>query len=217
MSSIVSKIGGWFAAQFDEAFGPPIRRIRGSLDPLTAQLRVRYQRLERRERILLQIAGVVFAIFVAYNFIYLPFQDWQQSLQTTLETRQHELGQVQHLVDVYLQRKAEVQTAEKSTVPIGKDFSLFSVIEKSLTQSIGHDKIGSITPAADRKLSDGFTQLSVELKLQNVSLAQVVDALYGVRSINAPVSVSNLHITRRTQDPHTYDVDITCVALAKGL
>lgn len=217
MSSILSKIGGWFAAQFDEAFGPLLRRISGRMAPLTAQLRARYQRLERRERILLQIAGVVFAIFIAYNFVYLPIQDWQQSLQTTLETRQRELGQVHHLVDVYLQRKSEVQSAEKNTVPISKDFSLFSVIENSLTQSVGHDKIGSITPGADRKLSDGFTQYSVELKLQNVSLRQVVDALYGVRSLTAPVAVSNLHITRRTQDPHTYDVDITCVALARSL
>jgi type II secretory pathway component PulM len=217
VSSILSKIGGWFAAQFDEAFGPLLWRISGRIAPLTAQLRARYQRLERRERILLQIAGVVFAIFIAYNFVYLPFQDWQQSLQTTLETRQRELGQVHHLVDVYLQRKSEVQSAEKNTVPISKDFSLFSVIENSLTQSVGHDKIGSITPGADRKLSDGFTQYSVELKLQNVSLRQVVDALYGVRSLTAPVAVSNLHITRRTQDPHTYDVDITCVALARSL
>jgi type II secretory pathway component PulM len=216
MKSILAKIGRWFAAQLDEAFGPLLRRAGGRLAPLTAQVRTRYQRLEPRERTLLQIAGAVFAIFIAYNFIYLPFQDWQQSLQTALETRRGELTQVHHLVDVYLQRKAQLQTAEKSTVPIGKDFSLFSVIETSLTQSIGHDKIGSITPGADRKLSDGFTQYSVAVKLQSVNLAQIVDGLYGVRSLRAPVAVSNLHITRRTQDPHTYDVDMTCIALAKS-
>lgn len=216
MTSLLRKIAGWFAAQFDEAFGPSLRRVGARFAPYSSQLRARYQRLEPRERVLLQIAGVVFAIFVGYNFVYLPIIDWQQSLQTTLETRRHELGQAQHLTSLYLQRKAQLQAAEKNTVPIGNDFSLFSVIEKSLTQSVGHDKIGSITPGADRKLSDGFTQYSVELKLQNVSLGQIVDALYGVRSLSAPVAVSSLHVSRRTQDSHTYDVDMTCIALAKN-
>ncbi len=122
----------------------------------------------------------------------------------------------QHLVDTYVQRRSELQEAEKNTVPTGKDFSLFSVIEKSLSSSVGHDKIASITPGADRKLSDGFTQLSVDLKIQNVNLSQIVDALYGVKMLSAPVAVSSLRITRRTQDPHSYDVEITCVALAKS-
>ena len=67
-----------------------------------------------------------------------------------------------------------------------------------------------------RKLSDGFLQYSVELKLQDVNLAQIVDALYGVKTLTAPVAVSNMRVTRRIQDPHTYDVEMTCIALAKG-
>ena len=45
---------------------------------------------------------------------------------------------------------------------------------------------------------------------------QIVDALYGVKTLTAPVAVSNMHVTRRLQDPHTYDVEMTCIALAKG-
>jgi hypothetical protein len=37
-----------------------------------------------------------------------------------------------------------------------------------------------------------------------------------VKTLTAPVAVSNLRITRRTQDTHSFDVDITCIALAKG-
>ena len=90
------------------------------------------------------------------------------------------------------------------------------MIEGSLTKTVGHDKIASINPDADRKLSDGFIQYSVDLKLQNVSLGQIVDALYGVKTLTAPVAVSNMHVTRRIQDPHTYDVEMTVIALAKG-
>jgi type II secretory pathway component PulM len=180
------------------------------------QLQSRYQKLEPREKMLVKIAGAVVTLFLAYNLIYSPISNWRDSLDTTLETRHRELGEVQHLVDTYLQRKKELQAAERNTVPMGKDFSLFSVIEGSLTKTVGHDKIASINPDADRKLSDGFVQYSVDLKLQNVSLGQIVDALYGVKTLSAPVAVSNMHVTRRLQDSHTYDVEMTCIALGKS-
>jgi type II secretory pathway component PulM len=199
-----------------QAIDPYRERVLVAIRPYLAQLRSRYDKLESRERRLVQIAGAVFAIFLIYDFIYLPIANWQESLSNTVATRRREIGDVQHLVDTYVQRKTQLREAEKNTVPIGKDFSLFSVIEKSLTQSVGHDKIASITPGSDSKLSDGFTQYSVECKLQNVSLAQVVDALYGVKTLSAPVAVSNLRIQRRTPDVHSYDVELTCIALAKS-
>jgi type II secretory pathway component PulM len=202
--------------QLLSTLAPYIEQASEAIRPLIEQLQSRYQKLEPRERTLIKAAGGVFTLFLIYNFIYSPISNWRDSLDTTLDTRHHEIGEVQHLVDTYLQRKKQLQDAERNTVPIGKDFSLFSVIEKSLTTSVGHDKIASITPGSDRKLSDGFIQYSVELKLQNVSLGQIVDALYGVKSLSAPVAVSNMRVTRRLQDPHTYDVEMTCIALAKG-
>ncbi|HLI78729.1 MAG TPA: type II secretion system protein GspM [Candidatus Binataceae bacterium] len=193
-----------------------LEQARDAISPYKAQMQARYQKLEPRERTLVRVAGIVFALFIAYDFFYVPITGWRDSIDTALETRHRETGQVQHLVDTYLERKKQLQDAERSTVPMGKDFSLFSVIEKSMTSSVGRDKIASITPGADRKLPDGFVQYSVDLKLQNVNLDQIVDALYGVKTLSAPVAVSNMHVTRRTQDPHTYDVEMTCIALAKG-
>ena len=195
---------------------PYAERVSDALAPIREQLRMRYQKLESRERSLLKVAGIVLLVLIGYNLVYSPLIDWRDSIDATIEKRQMEIGNVQHLVDVYLQRKKQLGDAEKNTVPLGKDFSLFSIIEKSLTASVGHDKISSITPGADRKLSDGFVQYNVELKLQNVSLNQIVDALYGVKTLSAPVAISNMRVTRRLQDPHTYDVEMTCIALAKS-
>jgi type II secretory pathway component PulM len=203
-------------AQLRQAIDPYLARALVAIRPYLAQLRSRYEKLESRERKLVQIAGAVLALFLIYNLIYLPISNWEDSLNNTVATRHREIGDVQHLVNTYVERKTELREAEKNTVPVGKDFSLFSVIEKSLTQTVGHDKIASITPGSDSKLPDGFTQYSVDCKLQNVSLAQVVDALYGVKTLTAPVAVSNLRITRRTPDVHSYDVELTCIALAKS-
>jgi len=195
---------------------PYINRVRRALHPWYVQGRSRYDKLESRERVLVNIAAVVFSVFLFYNLFYSPIVDWQESLRNTVETRRRQMSEIHRLVDRYMRRKADLAQAERNTVPADKSFSLFSVVEKSFTQSVGREKIGSITPNTDRNLSDGFIQHSVDLKLQNISLSQLVDALYGVKTLPVPVAVSDIRIKRRNEDKHSYDVDLTCVALAKN-
>ncbi len=212
LESIRERIG----AAARTAFAPWAGRFARWLKPFNAQLRSRYQKLEPRERRLISAAlGLLAALFL-YNAIYVPFANFRSALRTSIEARRRELGQVRRLTGVYLERKAELRAAEQNTAPGNRDFSLFSVLEITLTQSVGRDRIGSITPGQERKLSGGLTQHTVDLKLENVSLAQVVDALYGVRTLAVPVGVASLRITRRAQAPHSYDVDMTCVALTKS-
>ena len=203
-------------AQMRDWIRPLLKQGLTRIDPLIAQARGRYQKLEPRERILVQIAGGLLAIFLIYNMIYVPIVSMSSGLEDKITARQHDLAEVRRLAGTYAQLKANLATAEKRTVPVGKDFSLFSVVEASMTKSVGREKIGSITPGADRKLADGFTEYSVQLKLANVNLAQLIDALYGINALATPIGVSTIRIQRRTQDTHSYDVDLTCVALAKN-
>lgn len=194
--------------------GPYIKQAGARIDPLMRQARERYQKLEPRERVLVRIAAVLVGLFLVYNLVYTPIVDLSSGLEDKIAQRQRDLADVRRLAVAYAQMKADLAAAEHRTVP-GRDFSLFSVVEASLSKSVGREKIASITPGSDRKLA-GFTEYSVVLKLANVSLAQLVDALYGINSMAMPVGVENIRIQRRVQDTHSYDVDITCVALAKN-
>ncbi|MGA9720990.1 MAG: type II secretion system protein GspM [Candidatus Binatus sp.] len=203
-------------ARLMDLIRPYLKQAATQVDPWIAQARGRYQKLEPRERILVQIAGGLVGVFLIYNLIYLPIVDLGSGLQDKIVQRQHDLVEVRRLAGTYTQLKSDLASAERRTVPLGKDFSLFSIVEASMTKSVGRQKIGSIAPGSDRKLTDGFTEYSVQLKLDNVNLAQLVDALYGINSLPMPIGVSNIRIQRRTPDTHSYDVDLTCVALAKN-
>ncbi len=203
-------------ARAQEFLAPYLRRAGARFDPLYAQWRARYLKLEPRERILVQIAAGLVGVLLAYNLIYRPITGIPGALRTRVEQRERDLADVRRMTASYQQLKSDLGAAEGAAVPAGKDFSLFSEVESTLTKSIGREKIASITPSTDRKLSEGLTQYSVELKLSNLSLAQVVDTLHGIRSLSVPVSVASLRIQRRSQDSHTYDVDMTCVALGKN-
>jgi len=60
---------------------PYVKQVRERLDPLIAQARGRYQKLEPRERVLVRIAGAVFGLFLIYNLIYVPIVDLSSGLE----------------------------------------------------------------------------------------------------------------------------------------
>jgi hypothetical protein len=173
-----------------------------------------YSKREQREKVLLRVLALVLGVIVLYNFVYIPIVGLSGGFGDEVAVRQQQLSDTRALMRSYDRLKVELAGTEKRTVP-SADFSLFSVIEQSLTKSIGHEKIGSITPS-DHPVPGGYQEYTVDLKLAGLNLAQIVDALYGVQTLPMPVTVSDLHVRRRDQDPHTYDVDMTCVALGRN-
>ena len=190
-------------------------RVRTALAPTIAAAHSRYQKLEPRERVLVQIAGGLVALFLAFNLVYLPIHDGLGGLDERIQQRQHDAVEVARMMRTYQRLRIDLATMRMRTVPASGDFSLFSVVEQALTSAPGKDKIGSITPA-DKKIPGGLTQYTVELRLNALSLAQIVDTLYGLSGLKVPVTVSTLHVTRRSQDQHTFDVEMTCVALGRN-
>jgi hypothetical protein len=173
-----------------------------------------YAKREQREKLLLRLLGVVLGVIVLYNFIYVPFMGLGAGLGDRAATREQQLAQVRLMMRSYERYQVELAATEKRTVR-SKDFSLFSIVEQSLTKSVGRDKITSITPS-DRPAPGNFQQFTVDLKLAGLNLGQIVDVLYGVQTLAMPVTVSNLHIRQRAQDTHTYDVDMTCMSLGRN-
>ncbi|MGH7931740.1 MAG: type II secretion system protein GspM [Candidatus Binataceae bacterium] len=193
----------------------PGKRVYEAIEPSWSAARLWYQRREPREKTLLRVLGAIVAILFVYNVIYRPISGLTGGLQDRVATRQRELVEVRTMMQRWEHLKLSLAKTEKRTVPGGKDFSLFSVLEQTLTKSVGRDKIGSITPT-DKPVAGGFVQHTIDLKLTGVDLGQIVNALYGVQTLPVPVTVSNLHIHQRLQDPHSYDVDMTCMALGRN-
>lgn len=186
------------------------------MSPRYRQLRTRYYKLERRERMLLQLAAAALAVFALYNLVYAPVVSFQSGLTERIAARQRDLTEVRRMAVAYRQVRTELAALEKNTTLPSADFSLTAALSGALNGVVDNDKIGGITPMPNKPISEQFTQYSADLKFNGVSVAQLVDALYKIKSIKEPVVVSNLHITKRAADPHTYDADMTCSVLGKN-
>src|SRR6202453_333693 len=104
-------------------------RVRTAAAPTVAAARGRYQKLERRERILVQIAGTLVALFLVFDLIYLPIQNAIGGLGDRIEERQHDKIDVAHMMRTYQRLRIDLATMRARTVPSSGDFSLFSVVE----------------------------------------------------------------------------------------
>ena len=87
---------------------PWLKQAATRVDPYLAQARGRYQKLEPRERILVQIAAGLVGVFLIYNLVYIPIVDLSSGLEDKITQRQSELVQVRRLAATYAQLKGEV-------------------------------------------------------------------------------------------------------------
>src|SRR5271170_2461602 len=76
-------------------------RVRTAAAPTVAAARGRYQKLEQRERILVQIASALVALFIVFNLVYLPIQGAIGGLGDRIEERQHDKVDVAHMMRTY--------------------------------------------------------------------------------------------------------------------
>jgi type II secretory pathway component PulM len=201
-------------ADLTDPLRPYYDRAVAAARPAWDNARAYYEHREPREKLLLRIAGTLIGVFLLYAMIYLPIVGWRDSVTDAVSQRRQDLIDVRKLMVTYNRLQTELAAAQQRTVPNPKTFSLFSILEQTLTRSITRDHIGSITPS-DHEVAGGFRQYTVDVKLSAITLDQVVDVLYGIQTLPNPVAVSSLQLREDVRNSHSFDADMTCVALAK--
>jgi Type II secretion system (T2SS), protein M len=200
----------------DSAAGDYLARAQAFISPQYRQLRNRYYKLDKRERLMLKLAGAALGVFLLYSFIWSPIVSYQSDLEDEIVARQQDLTDVRRMTVIYRRLQTELTTLEKNTAPSGSDFSLPSTLSTALNGAVETDKIAGISNMPDKPISNQFIQHSAGLRLTGVSLTQLVDVLYRIKTIRVPVVVSDLSIKKHGADPHAFDVDMTCSVLGKN-
>ncbi|SRR5579875_342051 len=186
------------------------------VSPRYREVRARYYKLEKRERLLLQVAALVIVLFLGYDLIYSSIVSYQAGLQDEIAARQRDLAEVRRMAAFWQRVETELGTLERKTTLPSSDFSLTATLSTALNGVVETEKIAGISPIPNKPVSEHLTQYGADLRLNGVTLAQIVDTLYRIKSIKEPVVISNMSIRKRPTDPHAYDVDMTCSVLGKN-
>jgi general secretion pathway protein M len=150
-------------------------------------------KLARREKYLISVAAFCIAIFFFLQFLIFPFFESKRRKATGLTSKEKAIQEMMRL-------KAEYQTYERGSDEIqqalvkrDKGFTLFSFLEEAAGKAEVKGNIKYMKPSATSE-SGPYKESMVEMKLEGVTLEQLMRYLYRVESPEDLVSIRRISI-----------------------
>lgn len=165
----------------------------------------RLQRLSKRERFLLA-AGLLFVIgFVFHQLIADPFLTKKQRLERSLQTKAANVLEMKLLQKEYQQiseNKRDIMGRLQSRSP---EFSLFTFVEQQIDTVRMKERVTSIKPGVS-DYQEGVRQALIDLKIEGIVLAQLVDFLASIESFDKVVFVERIVVQNNSREDGLLDV-----------
>ncbi len=169
--------------------------------------KIRLDRLDRREKIILGLGIAFILCFFLIQFVLLPNLEARKRLTRSLADKRSQLAKIIQMQKEYLSLKGQAGGTKNRLSERAPGFTLFSFLEEKATIAMVKQQIQYMKPSTTDK--DGMEQESaVEMKLQQVSLAQLVGFLKLVESPEDMVSVKHISIQESGPDNSQLDVVI---------
>lgn len=165
----------------------------------------RLQRLSKRERFLLAV-GVLFVLgFVFHQLIADPFLTNKQRLERSLQTKAANVLEMKLLQKEYQQiseNKRDIMGRLQSRSP---EFSLFTFVEQQIDEVRMKERVTSIKPNVS-DYQEGVRQALIDLKIEGIVLAQLVDFLASIESFDKVVFVERIVVQNNSREDGLLDV-----------
>jgi general secretion pathway protein M len=168
-------------------------------------------RLNPRERMIV-IGGVIVIVLVAVWFLLLsPYFNTMDRLDRKIITLERNVSEASQMREQILRLRSQLATVgqqRKGARP------LFSQVE-SLTEQTGvREQLLSMRPQPATVQGD-FRQQLVEIRLESISLAQLVKLLHAVEYRSGGVQVKSMRVKPRFEDRSALDVNMVLMSLEK--
>ena len=168
--------------------------------------------LNQREKIAVQIGAVCLLLFVGLQFLLFPFLDNRARLTRGLVDRERALLDMRLMQQRYGELNQQNDTLAAVLLQRDQGFSLFSFLEKNATESQVKEHIAYMRPSQSAA-NELYRQSLIEMKMQAVSLGQLVQFLEKTESPEQLVGVDRITIQENTQEDATLDVTLRMVSI----
>jgi general secretion pathway protein M len=169
-------------------------------------------KLARREKYLLSLASGAIALFILFELVIFPFLGKRERLQQGIEAKEKSLREVSVL-------RAEYETYKKGSSGVKeflarreKGFTLFSFLEKAAGEADVKKNIKYMKPSAS-KGTGVHKESMVEMKLEDVTMKQLVGYLYRIESPENVISIKRMSINQNKGEKGHMDAVLQVVTL----
>jgi general secretion pathway protein M len=154
-----------------------------------------FRNLGTRERIFVMTAGLVVLLVLLFMVVIDPLLAHSARLDRQIVTAQRELQELQTLQRTY-QRHKSILDRINTQLKRQQNFALFSRLEELAGQAGIKNKILSMRPTP-RPPSDAYDEEQVEIKMEGVTLEQLIQYLYQVENSPQFMKIKSLYIKPR--------------------
>ena len=172
-------------------------------------------KLSARDRNALIIGGVAVLLLVMVQFAVLPFMAEKKRLRQGIVTRQAGLSEMRALSSRYRELNDLGGKLDQILAKRASDFSLFSFLEQQAADSEVKDKIAYMKPSKQSERGE-YSESVVEMKLQGVSLEQLVHFLEKIESPENAVSIRRISIQQSRRKDGSLDAIMQVFTVKKA-
>lgn len=150
-------------------------------------------KLTRREKYYVS-AGIALVItFIVFQFILSPFWEGKKNIKHSIQAKGETLNEIISLSSEYRTLKGGSINISKALASRPENFTLFSFLEKQAGRAGVKPNIKYMKPSTSTD-SGPHKELSVEMKLENITLRQLVEYLYLVESPRYLIKIKRISI-----------------------
>ncbi len=151
--------------------------------------------LSQREQRVLIGAGAVFVLLILYLTVDSVLQGYDR-LETKIAKTRKEVENLTQLREEYMEAHKQLEEVKTKLDRMEKGFSMLSFIEDLANKQNIRENIGSVKPK-ELPLNDDYNESIVELKMDNVTLPDLVDFIYKIENSGHLLKVKRLRIKTR--------------------
>ena len=161
--------------------------------------------LAKREKYLIALMVAFVAVAVLIQLIVVPFLEGRDRMQSGVVGKEKNLQEIVRLRQEYQALKQDSETLSQKLSRRPGSFTLFSFLEKAAGKAGVKNNIKYMKPSASTGKGP-FKESLVEMKLERITLKQMVDYLKLIESPDDIVSVKRISIQSNKKETQYLDV-----------
>ena len=177
-------------------------------------LKERWQHFSPRERIIVSVGGAMVAAALVFLLIVDPLLASIDKLDRQAKRKAKDSQELVLVAQEYLLKQARIAKLEQRMPSPPAQFSLLAFMEEATTTAQIRDRIVGMQPQAPITVQ-GYQETSVDLRLDGVTLPQLLALLVAIEQAPYDVQVRHLQMKPKYDNPVNLDATLKIVTYAK--
>jgi len=174
----------------------------------------RLSQLEKREQIMLLVGAVFLIAVLLFVGVYEPYRNTLSGMHRTIAARQRQIQEVRQLQAEYNGLQQQMKRTE-SKLGRSSGLSALALLENIASNVGSRENLSYIRPQPAQTQGEISIE-NLDIKLDRLSLQQVLQLLWEIETAKTPMQIKNLRIKQRFDNQALTDTTLTVSVFRKN-